>query len=218
MGYRSMSLRIRRSAPIPALALLALGTLLGSTACSSTTSASTRATAASESMQAFNASMIETRDGISATIESLNALMTASGNAVKPAFAAFKEDLADLHGRAEAVRAEAAAMKERGDEYFQGWEAGSSSISPERHDQLATAYSTIKQAMTRARAEFEPFLASLDDVESYLSLDLTKDGLEGAEPLADAATDKGAQVKAQLDAVLQQVNAVRGMISPGMER
>lgn len=217
METSTTSLRVERSAPIPALALLAFGTLLGSSACSST-SGSERATEASKSMEAFNVSTIEVRDEITETIGSLNALIASSGDEVKPSFAAFQKNVSHLTKKAEVVRTEAAAMREHGEDYFEGWEAGSSSMSEERHAQLSMAYAKIQQDMTRAKTEFEPFLASLRDVESYLSLDLTAEGLDGVEPLAQTATAKGEEVKGQIDAVLLQVNSVRGMISPGLER
>ena len=206
--------RSGKRAPIPALALLTLAPLFGAAACSSTPE-SDGAAAATESMEAFNLSTVKVRDGIDQTIASLNTLVGSSGEEVKASFAAFKKNLADLEKNAEVVREEAAEMKSRGDAYFKDWEAGSSGMSTERHDELAKAYLTIKQDMTKAKDQFQPFLASLKDVQGYLGLDLTAQGLQGAAPLAKTATTQGGELKGSIEAVLQQVNSVRGMISAG---
>ena len=58
-----------------------------------------------------------------------------------------------------------------------------------------------------------PFLASLKDVQSYLSLDLSRKGLDSVKDLAKKARANGDVVKSRIDAVVQQTNAVRGMLA-----
>jgi len=61
--------------------------------------------------------------------------------------------------------------------------------------------------------QFTPFLKSLKDIESYLALDLSPTGIKAMGDLAKQARDNGDKVKSSIDAVLVQVNSVRGMLS-----
>lgn len=205
----------RRSTPL--FAVVALTSLLGATACSSTNSGE-RATAASESMESFNFTTMKARDVVDATITSLETLMASSGDEIKPAFTAFRKDLVQLEQRAQSVREQAAAMKLRGDKYFAGWDADTSKISAGRNAELAKSYATIKEDMAAAKSNFEPFMATLKDIEAYLNLDLTSQGMAVAKPMAKAAGEQGRNVMNEIEQVLRQVNSVRGMISPTMER
>jgi hypothetical protein len=110
------------------------------------------------------------------------------------------------------VRKRADEMKSKGDEFFKDWEAPKS-MTPERRAQLTDAYAKIKGDMALAKDEFTPFLASLKDISSYLKADPSVTGINSMTSLEKKAKDSGAQVKSRIDAVLVQVNSVRGMLS-----
>ena len=86
-------------------------------------------------------------------------------------------------------------------------------MTPERRAELTAAYAKIKEDMAPAKEEFTPFLASLKDIESYLKVDPSMKGINSMADLVKKAKDNGAQVKSRIDAVLVQVNSVRGMLS-----
>jgi hypothetical protein len=53
----------------------------------------------------------------------------------------------------------------------------------------------------------------LKDIQSYLKVDPSTKGINSMGELVKKAKDHGAQVNASIDAVLTQVNSVRGMLS-----
>ena len=63
-----------------------------------------------------------------------------------------------------------------------------------------------------AKDAFTPFLASLKDVHTLLGLDLTAKGLQTAAPLVAKAQTRATDVKSRLTAVMDEVNAVRGLL------
>jgi hypothetical protein len=67
--------------------------------------------------------------------------------------------------------------------------------------------------MMAAKDGFTPFLASLKDVQALLGLDLTAKGLENAAPLAAKAEVNAAGVKARITGVMEDINAVSGLLS-----
>jgi hypothetical protein len=85
-------------------------------------------------------------------------------------------------------------------------------VSAERRAELAASYAKIKADMALAKEQFAPFLASLKDIEGYLSLDPSLKGVQAMATFVAKAKDNGAQVKSHIDAVLAQVNSVRGML------
>ena len=65
----------------------------------------------------------------------------------------------------------------------------------------------------KAKEEFGPFITSLKDIQTYLGLDLTANGLQGVGPLSTKAKDAGARVKENIDAVVKDCETVRGLLS-----
>ena len=119
---------------------------------------------------------------------------------------------AALDAQAATVRANADEMRAAGNEFFKSWE-GSANVTPERRAQLSASYEKIKQEMAAAKDAFTPFMASLKDIQSYVSLDPTLTGINSMASRVQTAKTNSASVKARIDAVLNEVNSVRGMLS-----
>jgi hypothetical protein len=69
--------------------------------------------------------------------------------------------------------------------------------------------------MALAKEEFLPFQASLKDIQSYLSLDMSLKGVNSMSGMVGKAKESGAAVKSRLDDVLARLNSVRGMLATG---
>ena len=181
-------------------------------AVSSGCSSSPDAKSTVDSMSAFGNETAKAKDSIDNTIKALETLVGTQASDVKANFDAYAKSVTALDEQAQVVRANAEKMRANGDAFFKEWE-GSTSVSPERRADLSAAYSRIAEDMAVAKEAFTPFLASLKDIQSYVGLDLSAKGIDSVTPLVKKAKDTGTDVKSRIDAVLVQLNSVRGMLS-----
>lgn len=165
-----------------------------------------------ESMSSFGAETAKAKDAIDKAVNSLATLTGSQASDIHSNLDAYSKSVAALEEQAKLVKANADKMKATGDVFFKDWE-GSTSLTPERRAQLTESYAKIKQDMLAARDGFVPFMASLKDVQSYVSLDPTVKGINSMGPLVQKAKDNSVAVKSSLDAVLKDLNSVRGMLS-----
>jgi hypothetical protein len=191
-----------------ALCVAAAGALAFSPGCAS----SPDAEATVGSMSTFGVEVAKVKDSIDGTLKALEVVVGTQPSDIKANFDAYSNSVKALDKQANVVRQRAIEMKAMGDEFFKEWEAPAT-VTPERRAALTTSYGKIKEDMALAKEEFTPFLNSLKDIESYLRLDLSLKGIQATGDLEKKAKDDGARVKSRIDAVLVQLNSVRGMLS-----
>ena len=163
------------------------------------------------SMGEFGSEVAKVKDSIDRTLASLDTVVASQPADIVANVEAYGKSVKSLDGLAKVVKGRAEEMKSKGDEYFKAWEAPAD-VTPERRAQLTESYGKIKTDMAAAKEEFTPFLASLKDIESYLKVDPSVKGIGSMSKLTAKAKESGATVKARIDAVLVQVNSVRGML------
>ena len=164
------------------------------------------------SMSAFGNSTASAKDAINRTVKSLETLTGSQAGDVKNNFEAYTSAVTALDSQEKLVNANADQMTAKGDVFFKNWE-GSEAVTPERRAELSAAYERIKTSTAAARDSFAPFMSSLKDIQSYVSLDPTLKGINSMGTLVQKAKDDGVTVNSQLDAVLKDLNSVRGMLS-----
>jgi hypothetical protein len=176
---------------------------------------------ATESIDAVVSEMKNVQGGVDKALAALDALVSKPSDDLKGQYDAYSQSVAALDGHAKAVVDRAAAMKARGQEYFKGWEETSASLSSdemrtyseERRAKLSAAYEGIQTKTSEAKEEFGPFITSLKDIQSYLGLDLTTTGLQSVGDLAKKATSQGADLKESIDAVVKDLETVKGVLA-----
>jgi Protein of unknown function (DUF2959) len=163
------------------------------------------------SMDTFGVEVVKVKDSIDHALKSLDALVASQPSDIRGNFDTYSSSVTGLDHQANVVRERADEMKKMGDEFFKEWEPPEH-VTPERRAALSASYDKIKEDMTLAKEEFTPFLNSLKDIEGYLKLDLSPHGINSMGELSKKARENGTKVKSSIDAVLVQVNSVRGMI------
>ena len=167
-----------------------------------------------DSMGAFGIETAKVKDAIDNATKSLETLVGGAPSDIKANLDGYSKSVTALDEQAKVVRANAEKMKAQGDQFFKQWETdASATVSPERRAELGATYAKIKDDMAIAGQTFTPFLASLKDIQSYLSLDPSLKGVNSVAELVKTAKDNGAQVKSRIEDVLMQVNSIRGMLS-----
>ena len=165
-----------------------------------------------ESMSAFGNETAKAKDAINQAVKSLETLTSSPAADIRMNFDAYSGAVAALDDQAKLVKANADKMQANGDLFFKNWE-GSETVTPDRRAELSAGYARIKDDMAAAKDSFVPFMASLKDIQSYVNLDQTLKGINSMSGLAQKARDNSVTVNSQLDAVLKDLNSVRGMLS-----
>ena len=165
-----------------------------------------------DSMGKFGLEVAKVKDSIDHSLKSLETVVASQPADINANVSAYGKSVAALDKQAKVVRERAEEMRSKGDEFFKEWEPPKN-VTPERRAELTASFAKIKEDMTAAKQGFTPFLASLKDIQSYLKVDPSTKGINSMGELVKKAKDHGAQVNASIDAVLTQVNSVRGMLS-----
>jgi hypothetical protein len=191
-----------------AICIAAAGVLAYSPGCKS----SPDAKATVGSMSAFGVEVAKIKDSIDGTLAALEGVAATKPADIQANYETYSKSVQALDKQAAVVRRRADEMKAMGNDFFKDWETPDS-MSSERRAQLTAAYGRIQENMLVARDDFKPFLASLKDIEGYLKLDRSLQGVQSTAELVKKAKDDGARTKSHIDAVLTQLNSVRGMLS-----
>lgn len=163
------------------------------------------------SMGNFGLEMAKVKDTIDPAIHALEKVVASQPSEIKANADAYAKAVAALDKQANVVRKRAEEMRSQGDAFFKEWEPPES-VTPERRAELTSAYAKIKSDTAAAKDEFVPFLKALQDIESYLKVDASVQGINSMGELVQKAKTTGAQVKSSIEAVIVQTNSVRGML------
>jgi hypothetical protein len=181
-------------------------------AASSGCSSGPDAVATASSMDRLTLEAAKVSDAIDQAVGALKALV-GSGDNLKGSYDAFAQSVTTVEGQAGVVRERADELKARGAEYFKDWQEDSGTgLSQEKQAELNIGYARIQERMMAAKDAFTPFLASLKDIQTLLSLDLTAKGLQSVAPLVAKAQTNATEVKSRIQGAMDQINAVRGVL------
>lgn len=137
---------------------------------------------------------------IDSTLAALDDLVNKPQTDLRPQFKQYNAQLHDVVATAKEIGAARRSMGERSKEFFAAWDAQIAKInnedikarSLERKNEVGQKLETLKRSYTEAESAFRPFIADLQDVQKYLSVDLTAGGLAAIKgTVAKANTDAG---------------------------
>lgn len=140
---------------------------------------------------------------IDGTLNALNDLVAKPQADLRPAFKAFSEQLAGLTASAQGIAAARKGMAGKGEAFLTQWDTQLAQIQNEdikarsqaRKDEVAKELLDIKRSYAEADIAFKPFLADLQDVSKYLSVDLTPAGVATMKDTAAKATAAAGPLK-----------------------
>src|SRR5262245_16603980 len=153
---------------------------------------------------------------IAATMKSLGDIASTANTDPRKAYNQFSKDVANLDSTADKIRKRAQSMKEQGEAYFKQWETELTQVNnPEiralaeqRKAKLQETFQSIRKYTEPLKAQFEPWMSNLKDLEKYLGNDLTIGGVDAAKPLFTKTTDGGLEVQKSMDALVAELNTI----------
>jgi hypothetical protein len=187
-----------------------------------TTSGYKQADKTGEGIAEFREAIVNGKKAIDDTMKALDQVsMSATTDPRKP-FEQYSKDVANLESAADKARKSSQEVKEQGKAYFAQWEKQLAEVknpdiralAVERKAKLQAAFDTIRQLAEPLKAQFDPWLSDLKDLQKYLANDLTIAGVDAAKGLFVKTEAEGREVQKSMDALVAELNTVAATITP----
>ena len=170
----------------------------------------------------FRDEIVKGKEAIDATMKSLGDVAATANTDPRKAYNQFSKDVANLDSTADKIRKRAQSMKEQGEAYFKQWETELAqvnnpeirSLAEQRRAKLQEAFQSIRKYTEPLKAQFDPWMSNLKDLEKYLGNDLTIGGVDAAKPLFTKTTEGGLEVQKSMDALVAELNTIAATITP----
>ncbi len=181
-----------------------------------------RADKTGESMAAFRDDVVNVKKSVDATLAALNKVQQDADINPRKAFTQYTDSLKKLGKAVDTTKARAKQIKEEGDEYFKQWDTQLATVkdpairelAEQQKAKLQETYAKIKPLMEQAKADFEPFYSNCQDLQTYLSNDLTVSGIDAAQKLIKQTNEHGDAIQKSLDNLIAEMNTIAATITP----
>lgn len=148
------------------------------------------------SIQKASTAISATRSQVGSVLTALNGLVSTPGVDLKPQFKAFSSQVSKLESDAKNVADISAQMEKRGSSYFEQWDKDIASMQNEeiksrsatRRAEVSGHLDTIQKAYAAAKANFEPYMANIRDIQKALGADLTPGGIDAIKDIKRKAS------------------------------
>lgn len=206
------------------LATLLLGTIAFLLGCSSR-SGMQRSEDATTTMQTVAEEINHIATKLDITGMSLDDLTQSGQSDVKKAFASFSDNVSKMGDFQKRFNKHADEMSARGKEYFAEWKKQGDAytnprireLSEERRTELGGIYDRIAEASVGVKGEFQTYMTDMQEIQTYLSNDLTPRGLEAILPSTHKVVRDGDRLRNALNHVRTAVDrASQAMIQGGI--
>ncbi len=164
------------------------------------------------------------RDKLVTTLASLEALMAAPPEQLRPAFDTYSKDLEALTAEAKVGAAHLRDMKAKKSSYVAAWEKDKAEVADAelrkvadtRHAEVVATFDAVIGELEGMRAEFDAMLRNLTDVDKVLGGDLTHTGQEmvRSTQVVQNAKANGEKVIAAIDRARAELRKVADDLSP----
>lgn len=136
---------------------------------------------------------------LDATGESLNELMRPSQTDKSSAFSSYKNNVEKMESMEKKFAKHAKEMKEKGINYFKEWEKEGTKyknpqiqqLSDERRATLGKIYDKIAENSIGVNEAFKTYLSDIQEIETFLSNDLTTKGIAAIGPTSKKVVGDG---------------------------
>lgn len=170
----------------------------------------------------FREEVAKAKLAVDDTVKSLGQVAVTANTNPRDAFKQFTKSLANLESTAAKAKKCAADVKAQGQTYFANWEKELAqlknpeirNLAAQQKGKLQAAFDSIKQVSAPLKAQFDPWLSNLQDLQKYLSNDLTISGVDAAKPLFAKTQTEGFEVQKSMDALVAELNTVAATLTP----
>lgn len=166
--------------------------------------------------------VVTVKKAVDQTLQSMDQIQVTANTDPRPAYQKFCKDLAELESQAARAEQRGQEMRARGDAYFANWEQQLDEVknpdirelARQRRAKLWDAFNKIKAVAEPLKAQFDPWLSDVQDLQTYLGNDLTIEGVDAAKSqIAKSRTD-GMQVEKSMDALVAELDSIAAAVTP----
>jgi hypothetical protein len=156
------------------------------------------------------------------TVKALGQVAVTANTNPREAFKEYSKSLANLEAAAAKAKKQSQDVKAQGQTYFANWEKELAQLkNPEiknlavqQKAKLQAAFDSIRKVAEPLKAQFDPWLSNLQDLQKYLSNDLSISGVDAAKPLFAKTQAEGFEVQKSMDALVAELNTVAATLTP----
>jgi hypothetical protein len=160
---------------------------------------------------------------IDVTAKSLDSILNAGQPDLKKAFDTYSDAVAELDSQGKKVLKHIDEMKLRSTEYFAEWQKQGETytnpqireLSDERRNKLAEIYARVPTAGAGIKRAYLAYLVDLKEIQTYLSNDLTPDGITAITPVAEKSDQDAEALKTSLEPVLTALDEINAELYSG---
>lgn len=164
-------------------------------------------------MEEFRRDVGMLKGQVGAVLASLNEISSKAASGPRPAYDAYVDRVSETGSKTEGLLGSAAALKARGEAYFEEWGKELATITnveirqraEDRRQKMKATYGKIDVSVAAAREALAPFNSDLKDIQTLLGNELTPAGISGAKDLVTKVTTQGEKVKERLDSLDKEV-------------
>lgn len=197
--------------------LLASSLFLG--ACSTTGNERSEKTSASISDVEQDISKVLQQ--INTTNTSLKSLTQSNPSDPKKSFKKYSDNVSKMGKSGEQLLEHTEKMRAQGKEYFEEWRTEGNnytnpqiqSLSEQRRADLNTAFAEISNSSVGVKGALKAYMTDIEEINKYLSNDLTPAGIESISPVAASAIAAGESLKNSVMPVSQSLANAKAALS-----
>jgi DNA repair exonuclease SbcCD ATPase subunit len=176
---------------------LSVAVALAALAACSSTQGHGRAGAAADQMMQLSTSVSETSVQMAKTASSLEQVAKQAKTDPKPYYDIFAKELDRLETSLKSTSDQRAALGKAGQDWMAEWDKQIAAIqdqelrkdAADRRDELQKKFEEAKMKAEKGHADLQAIIARMKDLRSYLSADLTPDGIDRVEGKIDDVCD-----------------------------
>jgi hypothetical protein len=166
-------------------------------------------------------SLDDSKKNVNGVLAALSDISAQAGADPRPAYDRFTAEIAGLKKARDSVKSNAEDMRARSKQYFDAWKADMEAMqSPEIRAKAAEseqkareAFASIQSKGDEAKAAYEPFLSTVEDLNKYLRNSLNPQGIATVKDSMDKAKSLGGTLLGKIDAVIAELDRMANALS-----
>jgi hypothetical protein len=175
-----------------------------------------------EGIAEYREEVIHVKSAVDDTLQAMDQIAVTADTDPRKAFEEFTAKLADLDAAAAKAQKRGEDMNAQGRAYFEHWEQQLSELqnpqikqlAQERKAKLWDAFNSIQTVAEPLKAQFDPWLSDVKDLQKYLSNDLTIEGVDAAKSQFVKTKADGLAVEKSMDALVAELNSIAAALTP----
>lgn len=160
---------------------------------------------------------------INSVNSSLSELTRQGQGDIRGAYDRFTEEVSELREMESEFESNTDRMESNAESYFEGWSRSDDQYdnpeiqrrSEERRNEIKQRYDRISQNSNSVEEDLRSYVSSVNEIESFLSNDLTSQGINSIAGIADDAINDGDQLKSELNSLQTAIASTRDEIRQG---